>query len=309
VPATKTTPPASSAPATKTAPATKDAQATTHAPAAKDAPNPAPAAPSAAGALGLAWRRLSRGARALVALLATAALTAAVPDVLPYVSDRALDLVDNPPLRVEVVTNGSTAGLFQASERARDESVEALGRPVGPGWVPVADAEQVLTLEGRRSSAVAITGMAVEMVERRAPLTGTLYGVQSQGEKEDTTLEMPLDDPRVVPRGTDGAPFFAAHHLELARGELHVIRIVSWTNQCFCTWRLRMTYHYRGADRTMLIPAADRPPLQLTAAVRPADYQVQYVWNYDGVVVRLDCRTQRAGCAKTNVVPTHTPAP
>ncbi|WP_157746479.1 hypothetical protein [Micromonospora inositola] len=227
--------------------------------------------------------------------------------MIPYVSDGALDLVDNPPLRVDVRSNGSTAGLYLASDTARSEPAGALRNPGGPGWVPLGDSEQVLILEGRRSGTVAITGLVAEMVERRPPMTGTFFGIPAQGEQENTILEVRLDDPQGVPLGRDGAPYFVAHHLELAKGELRVIRIRSWTNECFCSWRLRMTYHYRGADHILLLPAPDKAPFQTTAgAARPADYQVQYVWNSHGVLVRLDCRTNGTECAKTHV-PSHPP--
>ncbi|MFB9236288.1 hypothetical protein ACFFWC_12130 [Plantactinospora siamensis] len=255
-----------------------------------------------------AWRQLSRGTRALVALLVTTAIAAAVPGAIPYVTDRAADLAGNPPLRVDVVAHGSTAGLYLASATARTDPAGSLRDAEGqPGWVPVGETEQVLTLEGRRSGTVAITALAVEMVDQRAPLTGTLIGMPAQGEKENTLLEMALDNPGSRPLGTDGAPYFVAHHLELAKGELRVIRVTSWTNRCFCTWRLRLTYHYRGGDHSLVLPAADRPPFQMTAAAPAADYQVQYVPDKNFVLFRLDCRTHRSDCAKTHI-PGHKPA-
>lgn len=253
-----------------------------------------------------AWRRLSRGTRVLVALLATTAIAAAVPGAIPYVADRALDIFNNPALRVDVKTYGPTAGLYVASEKVHTEPELVVTGLVEPEWVSVGDSQQILTLEGRRAGSVAITGLVAEVIERRAPLVGTFVGGGAEGQVDNTLLELRLDDPQGVPLGTDGAPYFAAHHLVLARGELHVIRVTSWTDKCYCTWRLRMTYHYRGADHTLLVPAPDRPPFQLTAAAPPTDYQVQYVLQGSSWT-RTDCRTDRARCAKAHL-PSNKPA-
>ncbi|WIX87779.1 hypothetical protein [Amycolatopsis sp. DG1A-15b] len=50
------------------------------------------------------------------------------------------------------------------------------------------------------------------------------------------------------------------------------------TERCFCLWRVRIEYSYRGDKHTLVVPPPSRPP-----------HRVEYT-------MRIDCLAQPASC-------------
>jgi hypothetical protein len=167
--------------------------------------------------------------------------------------------------------------------------------------VPAGYALTKLTLEGKRSAAVAVLDASVEIVDRLPPRRGTVYYIPSQGEGGNTNVDLNLDAPRPVLAAEDGSPYFVGKHLTLGRGELGVFNVLSRTTQHEYTWRLHLHLRYRGSDRELTVPPADSPPLRMTALIAPGDYRQQLVWNDDGDVIGHDCVADKKTCAATTL--------
>lgn len=264
-----------------------------------------PATTSEAGGDGVlsGWARLSRGTRAFVALVATTAVAAIVPGVIPYLSDRAMDLLRMPVVDVDT-TFGAAEGLYLAA--AETVSAQPTDPMHDPRFVPAGHSAAKLTLVGRRAGGVAVTDVTVEIVERKPLRTGTYYGIPPQGETDNTALAINLDAPAPKAVAADGgAPYFVTKHINLARGELWLIHVDSRAVRHEYAWRLHLKLRYRGAQREIVVPPADRSPFRMTAfAAKPEDYAMQYTWGQAGPIVRRDCATERAACAAEKLGPT-----
>jgi hypothetical protein len=248
------------------------------------------------------WAQLSRGTKALAALVATTAIATVVPGVIPYVSDRVLDVFGAPLVQVDTEVLPSGGGVYlAAAEAVATEPPEPLR---DPRFVPAGHSRTKLTLEGRRSAGVAVVDLTVEVVARDPVRTGTLFAIPPQGEAENGAMEVNLD--AAIPVATaagSGTPYFAAKRVTLARGEVWVGAVLSRATRCECAWRLRLKLRYRGSQHEVVVPPADRAPFRMTGfAGEPGDYAVQYVWNPDGIA-RLDCAVDRKACAATDLPP------
>jgi hypothetical protein len=243
-----------------------------------------------------AWARLSKGTKALVALVGTTAVAAAVPGVLPYASDRVLDLFHAPIVEIRSEFGPSLAGLTEAAaEAVTTEPAQVL---TDPRFVPAGFSLAKLTLEGKRSAPVVVLGATVQIIDRLPPRQGTLYFIRSQGEGDDALVDLNLDAPApYVASPGDGRPYFAAKHVTVGHGELVVIAVQSRTTKHEYSWRIRLQLRYRGGDSEMTIPPAGEPPFRMTAFVAADAYRRQFVWNNDGIVVPRDCATDKAACA------------
>jgi hypothetical protein len=116
-------------------------------------------------------------------------------------------------------------------------------------------------------------------------------------------MEVNLDAPiPVATAAGSGMPYFAAKRVTLARGEVWVGTLMSRTTRCECAWRLHLKLRYRGNQHEAVVPPVDRAPFRMTGfAGGPGDYAVQYVWNREAVIVRLDCAVDRRACAATDL--------
>ncbi|MFI5892672.1 hypothetical protein ACIA5D_21435 [Actinoplanes sp. NPDC051513] len=248
------------------------------------------------------WTELSKATKALVALVGTTAVAAVVPGVLPYVSDHTLDLFRSPIVDLRSEIGSSSLFLGQAATEVVATAPEDI--VADPRFVPAGYAGTRLTLEGRRSAPVSVLDMSVEIVERRPPRRGTLIYVQSQGEGDNTVVDVDLDAPRPLPVAAGGGgPYFTGKHITLGRGELWVINAQFRTTQHEYAWRLHLRLRYRGSDREVTVPPADRPPFRMTAFVAPGDYRQLFVWNKDGLLTGHDCAAEQAVCAATDLPP------
>ena len=246
------------------------------------------------------WARLSTGTKTLVALIGTTAVAAVVPGVLPYASDRVLDLFHSPIVDVRSELGPSILGLTEVATEA--VTTEPANVRFDPRFAPAGLALTKITLEGKRLATVAVLDMSVEIVERLPPRQGTLYYIPAQGGDDDTILDLNLDAPEPVPTAAGGGgPYFAGKHITLVRGELGVIDVQSRTTQHEFAWRLHLHLRYRGSDSEVTVPPAGSPPFRMTAFVAPGDYRQQFVWNDNGDVVPHDCAADRAACAATTL--------
>ncbi|MEH1098890.1 hypothetical protein [Micromonospora sp. CPCC 205561] len=266
-------------------------------------PAPQPATqPSGEEEKATGWAQLSRGTKALAALVATTAIATVVPGVIPYVSDRALDVFGAPLVHVDTEFGPPEGAVYlAAAEAVAAEPTEPLR---DSRFVPAGHSRTKLTLEGRRSAGIALLDMTVEVVARDPVRAGTLYAIPPQGDAENGAMELNLD--AAIPVTTtvgSGTPYFAAKRVTLARGEVWAGTVLSRTTRCECAWRLRLKLRYRGNQHEMVVPPVDRAPFRMTGfAGELGDYAVQYVWNPDGIA-RLDCARDRKACAATDLPP------
>jgi hypothetical protein len=245
------------------------------------------------------WARLSKGTKALVALIGTTVIAAVVPGVLPYASDRVLDLFHSPIVDV--------TGVIGSAEGLREAAIEVVpAEPADvthdPRFVPAGFALARITLEGKRSAAVSILDATVEVDARLPPRRGTLYSIPPQGETNNSLIDLDLDAPLPVLAAPGGAgPYFVGKHITVDRGEVWVIDVQSRTTRHEYAWRLHLHLRYRGADRELVVPPAASPPFRMTAFVAPGDYGQQFAWNLTGHLLSHDCVAARAACAATDL--------
>lgn len=159
-------------------------------------PAATPPSPPAAERKASGWAQLSRGTKALTALVAAAAVTTVVPGVIPYLGDRAQDVLGVPLVDVDTEFGSSSQGLYLAA--AEPIAVQPEEPRRDPRFVPAGRSATRLTVEGRRAAGVAVVDMTVEVVARGPVRTGTLYGIPSQGNGDNTAMEVDLDAPLPV---------------------------------------------------------------------------------------------------------------
>lgn len=245
------------------------------------------------------WARLSKGTKTLVALVGTTAIAAAVPGVLPYASDRVLDLFHAPIVDIRSEIGSSTQGLSEVAAEA--VTIEPANVITDPRFVPAGYALTKLTLEGKRSAAVAVLDMSVEIVDRLPPRRGTLFYIMSQGESDNTVVDLNLDRPGPILAAQGGSPYFVGKHITVGHGELWLINVQSRAIQREYAWRLHLHLRYRGADSEVTVPPVGSPPFRMTALIAPGDYRQQFVWDRSGNVISQDCAVDKAACAATPV--------
>jgi hypothetical protein len=246
------------------------------------------------------WARLSKGTKALVALIGATVVAAVVPGILPYASDHLLDLFHSPIVNVRSEFGSWTPGLAEAATEAVTTEPADVG--ADPRFAPAGHALAKLILEGKRSATVAVLDMTVEIVDRLPPRQGTLYYIPSQGGGDDTFVELNLDSPDPVAM-TPGSvrPYFVGKHITLGRGEPAVIDVQSRATRHEYAWRLHLHLRYRGSDSDVTVPPAAEPPYRMTAFVAPGVYRQQFAWNTNGEVIPHDCAADKAACAATEL--------
>jgi hypothetical protein len=259
-------------------------------PAEAPAEEPEPTAPPSG------WARLSKGTKALVALIGTTAVAAVVPGVIPYASDRVLDLFHAPIVDVSSVIGSSLHGLQEAATEVVSTAPVDVGQD--PRYIPAGYALTTITLEGKRSATVSVLDATVEVDATLPPRRGTLFSIPPQGEADNTVVDLDLDSPRPALAASGGAgPYFVGKHITLDRGEVWVIDVQSRTTRHEYAWRLHLHLRYRGVNHDLTVPPAGSPPFRMTAFVAPADYQRQFAWNAQGVLLPHDCLKARKACA------------
>jgi hypothetical protein len=83
--------------------------------------------------------------------------------------------------------------------------------------------------------------------------------------------------------------------LFLEKGQTEHLIVRASTRKCFCMWRVRIEYSYRGDRRTVTLPPPESPPFRTTAW---GFHRVEYNMNTaDGAApARYDCVARPAAC-------------
>jgi hypothetical protein len=133
----------------------------------------------------------------------------------------------------------------RAIESMRPPFSEAIGKAQ---FVPANQTQIYLQLTGQRSQPVNVIGMHIRVLKREPPLSGTLLlGPGPQGSSPDVVLQTTVDDPspRLIEFGGESStrePYFATHHISLARAETVPIVLFATAGHCYCEWDVAIDY-------------------------------------------------------------------
>ncbi|MDQ7808325.1 hypothetical protein Q5425_31715 [Amycolatopsis sp. A133] len=253
---------------------------------------------------GLAWwRGLGRAPKWLLATVTPLALAVAVPGVAPLVADRTRDLFSDEVLTARGESHPElVAGLYWATDavlsapasgQVFDEIRQHTNAQLGTSGHQV-------TLESHRAGRIDIETITAVVEERRLPLRGTAFVADPQGSEEAALVEFRLDSvagreiPALVPGDAPGGRLYLSdgkiRFVEQGKPEHLVIR--AKTERCFCLWRVRIEYSYRGGKRTLVVPPAGQPAFATTAW---GPHDVEYNMRTDGAQ-RYDCLARPASC-------------
>ncbi|WP_410639365.1 hypothetical protein [Amycolatopsis sp. lyj-346] len=230
-------------------------------------------------------------------------LAVAVPGVAPLVADRTRDLFSDEVLSVRGDNHPElVAGQYWATDAV------LTGPPSGPvldevrqhTHAQLGTSGQQVTLVSHRSGRIDIETITAVVEERRKPLEGTAFVADPQGSEETALVEFRLDSgagveiPALVPDDAAGArPYLSdgkIRFVEQGKPEHLVIR--AKTERCFCLWRVRIQYSYRGDRHTVVVPPAGQPAFATTAW---GPHRVEYNMRTEGPQ-RYDCKTSPASC-------------
>jgi hypothetical protein len=205
------------------------------------------------------------------------------------------------PFAVTVVTEPPHEAVPGAVARERLDSpesqrvIESMRAPfseaVGKAqFVPANQTQIHLQLTGQRSQPVNVIGMHIRVLKREPPLTGTLLlGPGPQGSSPDVVLQATVDDrsPRLVEFGGQSStkePYFATHHISLARAETVAVVLFTAAGHCYCEWDIAIDYLVDGKQSVLYagrggIVHGDGDPRPFAISALPAriqDYGVVY---------------------------------
>jgi hypothetical protein len=144
-----------------------------------------------------------------------------------------------------------------------------------------------LVIRGRGEAPVTLHGLEVEIVERRAPLAGTLLTYDGQGAGQAVRFfEIGLDEePPAVTYVGDDATEEAPFPYRVSQSELEVFDLYAFTLQHYVEWRLRLAYTDDEGSETIVIDDHGEP-FQTTAhgGSDPLPGQHSYYWRDGGWV-------------------------
>lgn len=264
--------------------------------------------PPSAPNRGLAWwRGLGRAPKWLLATVTPLVLAVAVPGVAPLVADRTRDLFSGDVLTARAESYpGLVAGQYWATDAV------ITGPPTGQVLDEVRrhtsaqlgiSGHQV-TLESHRSGRIDIEKITAVVEERNKPLAGTAFVADPQGSEETALVEFRLDSgagveiPALIPDDAAGArPYLTDGKIRFVeQGKPEHLIIRAKTETCFCRWRVRIEYSYRGETSTIVMPPPGQPAFATTAW---GDHRVEYNMHSGDTAqtpARHDCRAQPASC-------------
>jgi hypothetical protein len=230
-------------------------------------------------------------------------LAVAVPGVAPLAIDRARDLFSDDVLSVRGDVHPElVAGQYWATDAVLDETASSgvLDLVRQHTHAQLGTSGQQVTLESHRAGRVDIEGITAVVEERRKPLGGTAFVADPQGSEEAALVEFRLDSgagaeiPALVPGDAAGArPYLSdgkIRFVEQGKPEHLVIR--AKTERCYCLWRVRIEYSYRGDKHTVVVPPAGQPALATTAR---GPHELENNIRVERAQ-RYDCKPQPAAC-------------
>jgi hypothetical protein len=133
-----------------------------------------------------------------------------------------------------------------------------------------------VTVEGRADGTVVIQGMRARVLDRRPPLSGTLFSfARSEGEAGTVDLAFDLDDELAVARTVDaegrpGKAYFADRYITLGPGEQIVLKVTAAGKKSYCQWELNFDIVVDGVARVVTVRDGDHA-FRTTALVRSYD--------------------------------------
>jgi hypothetical protein len=138
-----------------------------------------------------------------------------------------------------------------------------------------------LTLQGQWVRPVLITQMRA-LVQRSAPLAGTLIWVGSAGESSIIEIGFDLDEKAPIARSrtesiTLGGPYLDNHQLTVAPGEIVSLDVMAQTREHFCEWRIEFTYKVDQKTVTRVVGDGDAP---FRTSALTNNYQARYFYSY-----------------------------
>jgi hypothetical protein len=139
-----------------------------------------------------------------------------------------------------------------------------------------------LTLTARCS--VRILQMRADVISRRAPLSGTIVVLPSQGGEPDTAITFDLDsaDP-VGLNGQSTQPYFQSKTFVFAPHEQDTFKLDGLTEKSTIQWKVEITFLERGHVRRMFVQDGSRPFRVTAFAATGSDpYQAEYFDCQDG---------------------------
>jgi hypothetical protein len=268
------------------------------------------AAPQPTGRALSWWRNLGRGPKWLVVTLTPLIFATAIPGIVPWAADRMRDLFGEQPLTARGEDYPELiAGQYWATD---DVLTEPLANFNGLTTVrehvsaQMGVSGQQITLTSNRAGQIDIVKITAVVEQRRPPLAGTAFIADPQGEADVGLIEFHLDSgaeiPALVPDESDdpvkaATPYLAngkIRYVEQGKPDHLVIR--AFTKQCYCQWRVRIEYSYRGSRGQLVVPPPGEKPFATTAWTT---HKVEYNMNYadaDGAPQRHDCVMTPASC-------------
>jgi hypothetical protein len=138
-----------------------------------------------------------------------------------------------------------------------------------------------LSIEGRSSSPVLIKSMRARIVTRSEPLQDTVVRCLLEGEIGVIGIGFNLDEQPSLARtlledGTLGEPYFEAHNLTLAEGEVLPMSVTAFVEQCSCEWRIEIEAVVEGEEQTFMVDNSGEPFETTAIATLPSHKVVWY---------------------------------
>lgn len=154
---------------------------------------------------------------------------------------------------------GNREEFHKILEQHEGVRVESYFDEFGP-TVQYSPVELVVT--GNHDSAVVIREVKAEVLEREAPLAGTLFYGPPEGLENVIDLGLDLDasesvanrvNEDIIESGEQAEPFFAEKFVTLKRGESTRFRIVAYTRECYCEWEIVIDAVVDGANESFTV--------------------------------------------------------
>jgi hypothetical protein len=263
--------------------------------------------PKRAGALTW-WHRIGKGPKWLAVTALPLLLAAVIPGAAPWVTDQTRDLFGQQPLTARGQAHPDViAGQYWATEAMLTDPVshEIYATIRNSGGVQMGTSGQRVTLESNRAARIDIDRITAVVEQRRAPLAGTAFIADPQGSAEGLLVEFHLDAGTEVPAlvaDQSGDPTKAMlpysgngkiRYVEQGKPEHLVIR--ASTAKCYCQWRVRIEYSYRGTRGQLVVPPPGEPPFATTGWV---SHKIEYNMHTaeGGGPQRHDCTQPAARC-------------
>jgi hypothetical protein len=139
------------------------------------------------------------------------------------------------------------------------------------------DADSTLvrvTVEGRSDRPIQLKELKVNVLERRAPSTGTHITCPGRGERpEIRAVSVTLDQlqPKATTSNQDGTPI--PFLFNLTRGQLEVFDITALAPDCECTWEAVLFVQVSGRTHQQTIRDSDGQPFVTSASVNARSYE------------------------------------